>query len=45
MNARSPTVRQDIVDHRTYVFCGIGCLMEGVGQEAISSPGIFASAS
>ncbi len=27
---------KDIVDHRTYVFCGDGCLMEGVGQEAIS---------
>ncbi|WP_299752852.1 transketolase [uncultured Boseongicola sp.] len=28
-----------IVDHRTWVFCGDGCLMEGVGQEAISLAG------
>ncbi|SMX23359.1 transketolase [Boseongicola aestuarii] len=29
----------DLVDHRTWVFCGDGCLMEGVGQEAISLAG------
>ena len=29
----------DIVDHRTWVFAGDGCLMEGVGQEAISLAG------
>jgi transketolase len=29
----------EIFDHRTWVFCGDGCLMEGVGQEAISLAG------
>ncbi|SMX51102.1 transketolase [Actibacterium lipolyticum] len=29
----------DIVNHRTYVFLGDGCLQEGLGQEAISLAG------
>lgn len=29
----------DLVDHRTWVFTGDGCLMEGVGQEAVSLAG------
>jgi len=29
----------DLVDHRVWVFCGDGCLMEGVSQEAISLAG------
>ncbi|WP_167620028.1 transketolase [Paracoccus ravus] len=36
MNAR---FGDDLVDHRTYVICGDGCLMEGISHEAIDFAG------
>jgi len=31
----------EIVDHRTFVFCGDGCLMEGISHESCSMAGVL----
>ncbi len=39
MAARYNHTDNNLIDHYTYAFCGDGCLMEGVAQEAISFAG------
>ena len=39
--ARFNTPEFPIVDHRTYAFCGEGCLMEGVSHEACALAGAW----
>ncbi len=41
-NREDGGVRHTIVDHRTWVFAGDGCLMEGVSHEAASLAGTLA---
>ncbi len=39
LGAKFNKLENTIIDHHTYALCGEGCLMEGVGQEAISLAG------